>query len=559
MNYTIEKLLSKTYEDIITVNGLYLHSKYDPVREARQIAKENYSPHHLHIIFGVGLGYIIDSLIEELNFNEPILIIDPLIDEGIINFDKNNYKFNKIYYGNVKDEPVLSNLLSQLGSYSNKVQVIIGHNYKELFPEQLSRALQLIRNSQIREVYNLNTINLFSMQWQLNSFFNIRHMIGDYSLERLFNKYDVPVVIASGGPSLTKQINNLKKFRNKIILICAGSTINSLLKNNISPDYVVTIDGGIANYNHFKDISLNNTDILYAPTSHYKIRESFKRNGFVFINGGMRSLQGYFKNITNDIFPIIPGGGSVAHYALSIAKRITSGPICLVGQDLAYTNQMTHATGNLSAKNAKEVNKKLLKVEGYYNDIVETNDSFNTMIDTFEQLQLADPHRNTTYNCTEGGAKIKLFEQLPFEDFLKRYCKKNVEKYTIQNEKVRNFSFEKFTEEQFYSYQQIIKYLEKGIKITLKENGPYFKTNTIASLSKIDKKLNHLYTMNNLDTLLEPIIIKNENKYLPKMDESKLEEFERVKNYTVELYSDCKKRLLEYTEYIKREIGEENE
>lgn len=559
MNFKIENELSKTKKDIIKINDLYLHSKFDPQKEAERLAKENYQPHHLHIVFGIGLGYIVQSLIEIFKFNEPVLVIDPLLDLGHLDFEKNNYGYDRIYRGTLDNEPELSNILSKLGSYNNKVKVIIGQNYNILFPKETSKILQLVKDSQVRELHNVNTINWFAMQWQLNSFLNMKSMVEDLSLEALFKKYDTPVVVASGGPSLTKQLGLLKQYREKVILICAGSTINSLLLSNITPDYVVTIDGGIANYNHFKNLKLNNVDIIYSPTSHYKIRESFNDGGFAFINPGMKALHGYFKEYTNKNFPIIPGGGSVAHYALSIAKRITNGPICLIGQDLAYTNQLTHATGNKGIKGANEVKKTVVQVEGYDGDAVETNDTFKTMIDTFEQLQLSDSHNNGVFNCTEGGAKIKLYDQIPFEHFLKTYCQEDVERLVFESTVENSFSFEDFYKNQFESYNAILQNLDRGIKITEKENGPYFNINTLNQLSKIDKKLNKLYTLHNLDTLLEPIILKNETKYLPKLNESKLEEFNRVKHYTIGLYEDCKKRLVDYINIIEKELGGKND
>lgn len=43
-------------------------------------------------------------------------------------------------------------------------------------------------------------------------------------------------------------------------------------------------------------------------------------------------------------------------------------------------------------------------------------------------------------------------------------------------------------------------------------------------------------------------------KFLPKINESRPEEFERVKNYTITLYQDCADRIEEYIKKLKIEM-----
>ncbi|WP_427109442.1 motility associated factor glycosyltransferase family protein [Lysinibacillus xylanilyticus] len=537
----------------LKINELYIHSRYNPVTEVQEAAKKNYKPHHLHVLYGYGLGYLAEELINNFQFNEPLLIIDPLIDEGLLKLKETTYK--RVYNTNSGNFTKLSSYLSELGSYSNKVHVIIQQYYQNLFPNNLLEVLKHVKDSQIRELYNINTINLFSLSWQLNSFVNTKYIYNDSSLEELFNKYDAPVVIASGGPSLIKQLEMLKENRSQFILICAGTTINTLLKYGIYPDYVVSVDGGEVNYSHFKDINSEGIELLYTPTNNRRIRECFSGDGFVFIPSGLNSLKSYYEKNTNKNFPLILGGGSVAHYAFSIAKKITTGPICLIGQDLAYTNDMSHAEGNKGIKHYSELDNEVVEVESWDGGKVKSSDAFKTMINTFEQLQLLDPHVNEVYNCTEGGAKINLISQITFKSFIKKYCANSVKKIILPKINKPLFDFEVFYNKEVENYQKIIKLLKRGIEITGKEKGPFFSSQVLNRLSKIEKKLNALYIEYNVDSLLEPIIIKNEVKFLPKINESRPEEFERVKNYTITLYQDCADRIEEYIKKLKIEMG----
>lgn len=555
MEYTIEIVETKKNTKTMLVNNLFLHSKYDPEKEAENIANKNYKPHYLHVLFGYGLGYIAENLIKRFKFNEPLLIVDPLVDKGLLQFDKELGE--RVYFGNHEDKLGIATLLSSLMSYSSKVTIIISPNYNNLFPEELRELLIDLKDSQEREILNVNTINLYAQQWQLNTIMNLKHMYSDFSLENLFLKYKCPIIVASGGPSLLKQIDLLKKYKGKYLLISAGSTTNSLLKYGVIPDYVVSIDGGEMNWEHFKD-TVYSTNLIYAPINHYKIRGNFLGRGYYFIPEGLNTLSTYYRERFNTNVPHIYGGASVAHYAYSIAKKMTSNAICLIGQDLAYTNGNSHADGNKGKINVQQEQREIHAVEGYYGDKVDSNSSFKAMKHTFELLNEIDPHSNVTFNCTEGGAKIENFKQISFEEFLNEYCiEENQNSYEIDVPHNENANFNNFNEIikiEIKNYKVIINLLNQGISITKKENGPLFNQHALDGLNKIDKKLNRLYTLYNLDALMEPIILKNEHKFLPKEKETDFEKFLRIKGYTLELYSDCKLTLSNFIDLLQERV-----
>ena len=559
MNYNLLIEKSKIDVNTLKINNYYMHSKYNPIRESENIAEKYFKPHHLHILFGYGLGYIADELIKKFKFNEPLLILDPLLDNELLTYRHENIK--RVYRANLSNKELLSNLLSQLNSYSNKISVIISPNYDRLFDDVISETLKIIKDAQIREIYNVNTINLFAETWQLNNLLGLDKFLNDEPIDKLKKQYNCPIVVAASGPSLSKQIEKLKVSRDKLILICAGSTINVLQKHNLEPDYVVSVDGGIANYNHFKELSLDYPELIYSPTNHYKIRNSFNSAAYTFIPRSFPTLSSYFALNFNKDVPFINGGGSVAHYALSIAKMITSGPIAMIGQDLAYTDGISHAKGNKHTTKIEDTKQEKFEVEGYYseNGPVLTNNSFKTMIDTFEQMQLSEPHENKVYNCTEGGAKIALYEQIPFEQFLNQYCFSDVQRIVSKRNENFDVDIDQILKKEFEGYHEIKKLLKEGIFITNKEIGPMFNNGTLNKLSKIESKLKTLYKKFNLDSLLEPIIIKNEIKFLPQLNETAYTKFNRVKEYTITLYKDCLDRIENFEKKIITEMEKKND
>ncbi|MGE7914512.1 motility associated factor glycosyltransferase family protein [Lysinibacillus xylanilyticus] len=540
MDYIIQKELGKQGLETLVVNGYYLHSKYNPIREAAQLADKFYKPHHLHILFGFGLGYIVEELIPLFKFNEPLLILDPLIDSGNLTMKK--YDYSRLYMHNCSDIPHLTNLLDQLASYTDKITMLPSINYDKIAFNELSKITELIKEIKMKQIININTSNKYSMEWQINYFMNTITAGKDNSLKILEKRYDAPVVVVSAGPSLSKQLDLIKKNRNKMILICAGSAINTLLKEEIIPDYIVSIDGGIYNYRHFENLKFDEATLIYSPTHHYKIRGCFTNKALLFVPHVRPQIQKNYQKRFGEEYPIMNGGGSVAHFAFSIAKYITKGPICLIGQDLAFTDQYSHAAGNKLRRKLDVNSVEIREVEGYYNDTVLSNNSLVVIKNTLEELQALHPHENKVFNCTEGGAKIRYFNQLPFSEFIECYCTLNCKKEDISTSTKEKTSI--FNEE-LEKYKEVLKLLKKGLEVINNDTNLFIAKNTLNKLSKIERQLNIFYDDILIDMLFEPEILFTRDKYLPQINETKLEEHQRVRKYTYDLYTRCKIKIEE--------------
>lgn len=554
MNETITIQFEKTkdHHETINANGYYLHSKYAPVKEAQRFAQSNYHPHHLHVIFGYGMGYIIDELIDLCQFNEPILLIDPLIDNGILEMKK--YDYERLYYVPMTSLETVENMADKLSSYTTNIVFMSSINYDHIIPKSVLMIAELIKDVQHKQMTNINTSGYFAMQWQLNYILNLKGIEHDFSLLDLKKKYDCPVVVAASGPSLSKQLPLLKKYRHKFLLICAGSTVNALLAEHIEPDYIVSIDGGEGNKKQFSDLHVSKAQLIYSPMTHYSVRKQFHQEAYVLVPHVRPGLQKHLNKTFEREFPIISGGGSVAHFALSTAKYITTGPICLIGQDLAYTNNQSHASGS---KYVTENTQGDLEILGYNGDIVNSSAIFKVMINTFNELQVLEPHENIVLNCTEGGAKLTQYEQMPFAKFLEDFC---LEIIHVKNPLTKIYKKKAYSlSEEFKIYDTILSYLKKGMALAEKEQGTAFSSTTLEKLGKIEKKLNYLYKETCLDMLLEPNLIFAEHQFLPSVNETKEQEFMRVKKYIIQLYSSCYDSIQQYIRNLKQLLVKENE
>lgn len=554
--FIVEEVNSRQSQPTLKVNEFFVHSKYNPIIEAERIATTYYENHHTHIIFGYGLGYIVDALLPKVHDGK-IIIIDPLIEKGILNISSRHANVEQIIYWDNKQVNTLAYIVSSIAKGLDlKIKIICAPNYDKLFMQEYYEILKYISEYQNKTIVNQNTVILFSEQWQKNLAQNLLPIVRDETLSALHNKFDLPIVVASGGPSLTKQLGLLKQIQDHVIIIAAGSTINSLLAANIEPDFVVSIDGGEPNYNHFKDLRLKKARLIYSVFNHPGIRDSFKKRAFVFAETSQLPITKYLYKKFNIDIPLITGGGTVAHFAVNIAQMLNSGPIALIGQDLAYTNNLTHASNNKHTQNIDSTNTNLVWADGYDGEKVLTSRVFMSMKVTFEEMMKFSTPSIPIYNCTEGGIKLKGYEQLPFKKFAERF---------INKQQLKDLSMIDGKRYSRKSEKEIIAILEEETKILNKLEGilsdalhflasnhskTSFNQKVLKKLDKIDRQIETLTKDIQIHFLVNPIVIEIGNCFLEKPNETPEEAYQRVYNQTHTLYT----RLLEAIEKSKLNI-----
>lgn len=535
----IEYIQTKIDKLTVKVNGFFLHSKYDPIKEAERIVENHFEKGFLHILFGYGLGYIANELKRKLENSSDLLIVDPI-------FPKLNSISNETgIITKMEKNDIGGKIEKKLSNFETRVKVICSPNYDKIFPKEYSDLLKIIKDIQNFNIVNENTLKFFSDTWQENYIHNLFNVYTGETLKVLYKYYDCPVVVASGGPSLTKQLPLLKKISDKIVIIASGSTVNSLLANDIEPDYIVTIDGSINNYEHFKNLKNVKSQLMYALTSHYKIQDEFTNKKYAFVDYSNIFYKNHIKNIFGIDLPLIAGGGSVANFAFSIASYISSGPIAIVGQDLAYTNKESHAKGNkfyLEIDEKFMKNRKIFETEGYNGDKVLTDYAFYSMKKRFEVINEALEHESQVYNCTEGGAKIEGMAQLAFREFCETYVNEQATIEYFDSSKTELNSnlveFISITSSHLEIYKELIGKLNGTIKVLNNSKSKVsFDKKTLVKLDKIDGFLEKKLEKVALNYIIDPITVDVLKNYRPTVNERAEEKYNRVLKQNIELYS----------------------
>lgn len=552
--WNIEYIDTKTGHLTVEVEGYLLHSKYNPLREIeKKLAEIDFYNHETILLFGIGLGYILKELQNIKADFQRIMIIDPLaevLDRHVIEIEG----FDILTEVNKTSIEAFINMRNK--NYNKNIQVVCAPNYANLFLKEYKLILESVKNIQHMNQVLENTTRNFSVEWQRNYLQNISVLKDSYNFNDLIQyPYDVPVIVASGGPSLIKQLNLVKKYRNELILIASGSTVNTLLANDVIPDYVVSIDGGEANYAHFENIDQKGMKLIYGFSSHYKIQQNWFNEKYAILDAGDEEFKKYVKQLLNIDIPLIPGGASVANFAFSCAIKMTKGPVALIGQDLAYTNGYTHAASNKNAKKLDEnliIARRMYETKGYYGDRVLTDDAFMLMKNDFERLYKYYEELKPIYNCTEGGIDIEAIPKIPFAAFCEKYIEGKGTRVFSDNTSRKN-SYDSILaknklRKELQFYEKVIKQLQFSLIILKRIKGNlFFDKKTLIELEKTDKMVVQLKESSAMHHILDPLILDIMSQFKPLKNETEEQEFNRVYQQNITLY----KGLLEAIEYTK--------
>ncbi|RTJ64098.1 motility associated factor glycosyltransferase family protein [Campylobacter jejuni] len=329
-------------------------------------------------------------------------------------------------------------------------------------------------------------------------------------------------IIVATGPSLAKQLPLLKEYVGKASIFCADSSYPILAKHGIKPDYVLSLEripltSEFFN-NDFKDFDKDILFIITALTHENTIKylEQNHRN-YMLVHRPLYSAA----NLKLDDFGYLGVGASVANMAYELASALRHENIILIGQDLAYDDK-----GSSHTKDYVNIN---LHKDDYQRD----KDKFNTTAyggkgtvqsslvwNLFRQFFEKDIFFTkekldiTTYNCTEGGARIEGSIEKPFkeacenllkEDLIKPFeLPKNLDKTTIDDlfRKTKQ-RLHKYTIESKNFITQCQKELQK-LKYELEKENKNFKTleKIQTNLLKLSKEFKQLKLFNELTQAL---------------------------------------------------------
>ncbi|EHV9459138.1 motility associated factor glycosyltransferase family protein, partial [Campylobacter jejuni] len=255
--------------------------------------------------------------------------------------------------------------------------------------------------------------------------YNLPQMITHPSYKELLSKrknLSDTAIIVSTGPSLTKQLPLLKKYASKATIFCADSAYPILAKHGIKPDYVCMLERDEIVAECFNnDFGEFDKDIVFIVKSvtHPHTIKYLQKNNRVFIL--VSTYASFIQYLKLDYFGYFNMGFSVAHMNFLLTIHLKYKNIILIGQDLAYAKDgQTHSQGfihaNLHNGDYKRDLDKFSTTAYGGNGKVQSSEIWTLFRHNFEKdiVNIKMNYHITTYNCTEGGARIEGTIEKPF-------------------------------------------------------------------------------------------------------------------------------------------------
>ncbi|EPY3617533.1 motility associated factor glycosyltransferase family protein, partial [Campylobacter jejuni] len=353
--------------------------------------------------------------------------------------------------------------------------------------------------------------------------YNLPQMITHPSYKELLSKrkgISDTAIIVSTGPSLTKQLPLLKKYANKATIFCADSSYPILAKHGIKPDYVCMLERTEITAEFFNhDFGEFDKDIIFicAGVVHPKAIEYLKDRNLVITQKVLAFP--YYINLKDFSYAAV--GFSVAHTLSYLATYLSHKNIIFIGQDLAYAeNGNSHPDDYQNSANYEsQMYEHILTTAYGGNGKVETHSIWLLFKNWFENEMIPNTRKMgiTTYNCTEGGARIEGTIEKPFlwacENLLHKDLNKPFEKLEPLSLNKQN----EFLLKAYYKVYQSIKHCRDFSKILSNnfENiqSIYLSLNekeedinlAIEKIDKFKNKLEDIKQMQDLYEILQPL------------------------------------------------------
>jgi hypothetical protein len=428
--------------------SMALHSRYDPLKEARQLLRK--FPHvgtDYFILLGFGLGYILDALLEE-QAGQPnhYFIVESDLEILRAAFEARDLSASLSHpYVHFAWPVSAPELAEQWRGFFDPVQAqqstFITHMPSVALNAALFKnAVETIQSQTFQTFTDINTLVAKSQEFLANFVQNIPRAAKVPGIVKFKDAFcDVPAIIVSAGPSLDKNIHELHGCEDRALILSTDTALKPLLAAGVDPHFILTGDPSPANYLHLKGAPSKQALLIAEATSFPDVFGEFPERTLActFEGSSLHSLADLLGNKGT-----LRAWGSVATMALDFAFFLRCNPIIFVGQDLAHTDGRIYCTDlcfdedwfagvtdpAMWRERLKSIRagRRTILMEDIFQKPIESTDKliayWNWMMKVFRD------HPGVRFiNATEGGILRDKVEIASLRETVFRCCNKNLD------------------------------------------------------------------------------------------------------------------------------------
>lgn len=410
-----------------------LNSSYSPKQEAKKWASQ-YSFNNMNTVitmFGVGTGTFTREIMKNRSSSDLFFLYEPCPE--LFFYVLNYYDISDI----IKDNKLIltveginefefHNLLQNAVNITNIVTQIrcIHPYYDKIFPENCIKFFKELKDNLVFVRTNINTGIAFGQRFIENSLYNTRYIRNSNRLMDFKDDFDtdVPAFVVAAGPSLQRNMEQLKRAKGRAYLFVVDRILDYVLDEGLEPDFIVTIDP-IKPIEYFTKKTNMKIPLLCELVANWEVLDCHKGKKIIFgCNPYFTKMYEYLDKTP----PYLITGASVATAAFAACVQLGFKRIVLVGQDLAYDGEITHAGGVAE----KISNPGDVMVEGIGGIQVRTRRDWYAFLIWFKDM-LAICKDVEVIDAKDKGAKIQGTVVMPLKEVIDNYCTKEISIDTV--------------------------------------------------------------------------------------------------------------------------------
>ncbi|MCX8058966.1 MAG: DUF115 domain-containing protein [Spirochaetes bacterium] len=520
-----KKYKKENFDDLqLNINKIYFNREIE-IKTKQSFIEIINSNSYLNIVL-IGkfetilkLSYFFNNLSNK-NKKYIFIILEKYHEKGLIKekLEKNNSNFNllELSINNRDDynklntfnfEDIILLFSSDLEEILNFIESIKFPSCNIFITPELFQILDKIKPfyDEIISLINKKKINIetakkFGKRWIINILKNHKYYLTYPNVAILKNIGDkIPCLIIGAGNSLYKNIELIKKLKDKFIIISVDTAFRVLVKYKIYPDFVVSFDAQSINNSYIlsiqNKISKDKLPICIVPPTINPIFLKKYKGVIIFTSIFFHPIP-IFDKFKNKKCIELSSGGTVTSAAYDLAKLFNSPIKYLIGLDLAYTDNLLHSKNCL------------------YEDIFYYFDNYKkTYIDIISKIMLKNSpfkFKNLKGEIVRTDVKFEMFSYW-FSNYIdnKTYFLTNDvlfnEKFIYKNpENIIKYKFDRFSLQRKRHIKNLIKKIKIEYENIKKDKSTKVQLFDKEAYSNYIKKLKE--ELNQLKTLIENII-----------------------------------------------------
>ena len=512
----------------LVYNNMYLHNKQNPLAEAKEIfSMATNTPVSIHLIYGLGLGYLFQ--VASANSAGTVILYEPdlnilKIAFSLVDFSNDILKNNVFIADNITKA---GEYIYQKSNVKNTPLMLTTAAYRDMDSKKF--------NEMVEELQRMVGSYSLDLKYTQQKFYpiartmiqNIPNLIKEPPLSSIKDFYkDQTAVVVSAGPTLDRNIETIKKYRDNIVLIVVGTAMKTIAKHGITPDFLCIIETYDSS-KQLEGLDLSQVNFVTEPYSNINLRKFKFKQIYSHISDNM-PVNSFWSRIINEKTDEYISKGTVSYTALNIARILGCSKIVMVGQDLAYIEGQCYskdsAYKDLECRFNKENNKWEITAKDFDNFV----ESLSNYPDKETRIKAAKTRLKNLNNSLYYVKSIK-GEQIPTESVYAAFIKPLSEFAQRFND--REFINTSLVGAQIDGYENMP--LEEALKDSKPIQNRELKNNYKFDINDIKEKLK--VEAGSLNNILSEV--KSGQSALKSLNN----DFKRYKNATVEVLKDLKK------------------